>query len=73
VLSEQALKKRGFFSPSAVRSIVEGQRTGMSGWSASIWQFLTLELWLRTFVDRAQEDIAAVPMTNLNADAVTYR
>jgi asparagine synthase (glutamine-hydrolysing) len=73
VLSEESLKKRGFFSPAAVREIVEGQRTGTSGWSASIWQFLTLELWLRTFVDRAQEDIAAAPMPNLNAHAVTYR
>lgn len=51
LLSESKIKERGLFNPSAVRRLVDEQRGGREDWSSQIWQFLTLELWMRTFID----------------------
>lgn len=51
LLSERRLKERGLFNPPMVRRLVEEQRTGKEDWSLQIWQFLTLELWMQTFID----------------------
>jgi asparagine synthase (glutamine-hydrolysing) len=57
LLSESNLKTRGLFNPASVRLLVEEQRSGRQDWSAQVWQFLTLELWMRVFIDRgAQAD-----------------
>ena len=52
LLSESSLKSRGLFNPTAVRQLIEEQRSGRQDWSAQVWQFLTLELWMQGFVDR---------------------
>jgi hypothetical protein len=31
--------------------MIDEQRRGRADWSLQIWQFLTFELWLRTFID----------------------
>jgi asparagine synthase (glutamine-hydrolysing) len=51
LLSEDKVKRRGFFEPRAVQRLVEEHRSGRQDWSMQIWQLLTLELWLQTFVD----------------------
>ncbi|HWO00918.1 MAG TPA: asparagine synthase (glutamine-hydrolyzing), partial [Blastocatellia bacterium] len=51
LLSESNLKRRGLFDPAAVRLLVNEQRSGRQDWSAQVWQFLTLELWMQTFID----------------------
>jgi len=51
LLSESRVRERGVFRPEAVRSFVEEHRQGKQDWSMQIWQFLTLELWARTFLD----------------------
>jgi asparagine synthase (glutamine-hydrolysing) len=51
LLSEAAVRSRGLFRPSVVRRYVEEHRTGVEDWSMQIWQFLTLELWMQTFLD----------------------
>jgi asparagine synthase (glutamine-hydrolysing) len=51
VLSPSQLKKRGLFRPEVVRRFVEEHRTGRNDWSMQLWQFLTLELWMQTFLD----------------------
>jgi asparagine synthase (glutamine-hydrolysing) len=48
LLSENNLKTRGLFNPARVRRFIEEQRSGRQDWSAQVWQFLTLELWMRT-------------------------
>ena len=53
LLSESLIRKRGIFQPEAVRSFIEEHRSGKEDWSMQIWQFLTLELWMRTFLDRS--------------------
>lgn len=52
LLSDSQLKKRGLFRPEGVRTFVDQHRSGAQDWSMQIWQFLTLELWMQTFVDR---------------------
>jgi asparagine synthase (glutamine-hydrolysing) len=52
LLSETRIRTRGLFRPEAVRRFVNEHRSGREDWSMQIWQFLTLELWMRTFLDR---------------------
>jgi asparagine synthase (glutamine-hydrolysing) len=51
LLSDTNIRKRGFFRPEAVRRFVAEHRSGIEDWSMQIWQFLTLENWMRIFLD----------------------
>jgi asparagine synthase (glutamine-hydrolysing) len=51
LLSEENIQRRGLFEPAMVRSFVDEQRSGRQDWSLQIWQFLTLELWMRACID----------------------
>ena len=51
LLSESRIRERGLFRPEAVRTFVDQHRRGAQDWSMQIWQFLTLELWMQTFLD----------------------
>src|SRR5580704_7903816 len=59
LLSESQVCKRGWFHPGSVRTFVQEQRKGTQDWSMQIWQFLTLELWARLFLDGGSRQIAA--------------
>ncbi|HET8666815.1 MAG TPA: asparagine synthase C-terminal domain-containing protein, partial [Terriglobales bacterium] len=52
LLSESQVRDRGFFNSAPVHRMVAEHRAGTSDWSMQIWQLLTLEIWLRTFIDR---------------------
>jgi len=51
LLSETNIRRRGLFRPEAVRRFVDEHRRGAEDWSMQIWQFLTLESWMRIFLD----------------------
>jgi asparagine synthase (glutamine-hydrolysing) len=51
LLSESRIRARGLFHPRGVRNCVREHREGRQDWSMQIWQFLTLELWMQTFLD----------------------
>ena len=51
LLSESRIRDRGLFRPEAVRAFVDQHRRGTQDWSMQIWQFLTLEIWMQTFLD----------------------
>ncbi len=51
LLSESRIRERGLFRPEKVRHLIEEQRIGREDWSHQVWQFLTLELWMQTFID----------------------
>ncbi|HTC48104.1 MAG TPA: asparagine synthase (glutamine-hydrolyzing) [Candidatus Aquilonibacter sp.] len=51
LLGETAIRQRGLFEPKAVRRFIDEQRSGAEDWSMQIWQFLTLENWMRVFLD----------------------
>jgi len=41
-----------------VRRFVDEHRSGSEDWSMQIWQFLTLENWMRVFIDAGVEQRA---------------
>ena len=51
LLAPSEIRKRGLFRPEVVRRFVDEHRTGRQDWSMQLWQFLTLELWMKTFLD----------------------
>jgi hypothetical protein len=51
VLAEETIRRRGFFDPGFVRTLIHEHRSGAQDWSLQIWQLLTFELWLQTFID----------------------
>jgi len=51
LLSETNIAKRGLFRPQQVRRFIDEHRSGSEDWSMQIWQFLTLEHWMRIFID----------------------
>jgi asparagine synthase (glutamine-hydrolysing) len=65
LLSETNIRNRGLFRPEAVRRFVDEQRSGAEDWSMQMWQFLTLEHWMRIFLDagatRSAEEFAHFP------------
>ena len=59
LLSESRVRQRGLFRPAAVRSYVKAHREGTQDWSSQIWQFLTLELWMQTFLDASRQPLSS--------------
>jgi asparagine synthase (glutamine-hydrolysing) len=51
LLSESQVRSRGLLRPDSVNKFVKEHRNGSQDWSMQIWQFLTLELWMQTFLD----------------------
>jgi asparagine synthase (glutamine-hydrolysing) len=51
LLSPAQLRRRGLFQPAAVQRYIDEHRSGRHDWSMQLWQFLTLELWMQTFLD----------------------
>jgi len=65
LLSAAQVRKRGLFRPEAMQRFVEEQRSGRQDWSMQLWQFLTLELWMQTFLDggsrKFESELAPAP------------
>jgi asparagine synthase (glutamine-hydrolysing) len=53
LLGETRLKERGLFNADVIRNMVRAHREGREDWSSQIWMFLTLEVWMQVFLDRA--------------------
>jgi asparagine synthase (glutamine-hydrolysing) len=53
LLGESQIAARQLFRPEAVRRLIDEQRSGRHDWSFQLWQLLTLELWMREFLDQA--------------------
>lgn len=57
LLSNDRLKRRGYFRPATVARLLDEHYSGRQEWSLQIWQLLTFELWLQRFMDGA--DVAS--------------
>jgi asparagine synthase (glutamine-hydrolysing) len=55
LLSDSSIKSRGLFRHESIQKLVREHRSGAHDWSMQIWQFLTLELWMQSFVDGAAD------------------
>ena len=53
LLSENQVRQRGLYRPEIVRRMIDDDRAGREDHSMWIWTMLTVELWHRTFLDRA--------------------
>jgi asparagine synthase (glutamine-hydrolysing) len=52
LLSEENIKRRGFLNYPVVKKIIDNDRKGIEDNAYQIYQFLTLELWCREFLDK---------------------
>ncbi|HEV8435560.1 MAG TPA: asparagine synthase C-terminal domain-containing protein, partial [Thermoanaerobaculia bacterium] len=52
LLSETSLRQRGYFDPAIIARMREDDRTGTADHAYRLWALMTLEIWMRTFVDR---------------------
>jgi asparagine synthase (glutamine-hydrolysing) len=55
LLCDSSTKSRGLFRPGSIQRLVSEHRSGRRDWSMQIWQLLTLELWMQSFVDGAAD------------------
>jgi asparagine synthase (glutamine-hydrolysing) len=51
LLSEQKIRERGLFNPVEVRKIIESNLSSKEDFNLQVFQLLTLELWMREFLD----------------------
>jgi len=61
LLSESRVRERGLFSLPVVRRFVSEHRSEAQDWSMQIWQLLTLELWMQTFLNARSSPAICVP------------
>lgn len=52
LLSEETIRRRGLFQYSAVKSLIHLNQSGREDRSLEVFQLLTLEIWMRQFLDR---------------------
>lgn len=53
LLSEKQVAARGLHNPAVVREMIHEDRSGKNDHSMWLWTLLTVEVWHRTFMDRA--------------------
>ncbi len=53
LLSEKQVAARGLYDPAIVRAMIHEDRIGKNDHSMWLWTLLTVEVWHRTFMDRA--------------------
>ena len=53
LLSESRVRDRGLLRAGGVEKMIRQHRAGRQDWSMQIWQLLTLELWMQSFLDGA--------------------
>jgi asparagine synthase (glutamine-hydrolysing) len=60
VLSPAGVMARGLFDPAEVHRLLRADEEGTEDDALRIWELLTLELWRKTFLDRAPAPVASV-------------
>jgi len=55
VLTVENIKKRGLLNPIFVRNLIENDRRGIEDNAYQIYQLLTLELWMQSYLDHRYE------------------
>ncbi|MDH5604496.1 MAG: asparagine synthase C-terminal domain-containing protein, partial [Cyclobacteriaceae bacterium] len=51
LLSPDTLKKRGMFDPARVEKLIDDNKKGKADNAYQLYHLLTLELWMREFLD----------------------
>jgi asparagine synthase (glutamine-hydrolysing) len=53
ILSDDTIRRRGYFEPAAIRAMIVADRDGREDNALRIWALLTFELWHRSFIDKS--------------------
>lgn len=61
LLSSSQITQRGLFKASVIERLLGDHRDGRRDWSMQIWQLLTLELWMQTFLDGGARKFESAP------------
>jgi asparagine synthase (glutamine-hydrolysing) len=51
LLSEQSVKRRGYFNPSYVQQLIRDNASGRHDYNYLIYILLSFELWCRVYID----------------------
>ncbi|GAB4291606.1 MAG: amidotransferase 1, exosortase A system-associated [Myxococcota bacterium] len=57
LFSDGAIKKRKIFEPAALNRLISDELSGRDDYGISLWAFVMLELWFRTFIDRPRKEL----------------
>lgn len=52
LLSVETLRQRELFVPDAIQTMIQQHRSGQMDYTYQLWSLLTLEVWLRIFIDQ---------------------
>jgi asparagine synthase (glutamine-hydrolysing) len=69
LLSESTVAGRGLFRPAAVQQIRTEHAEGRFDWSMQIWQLLTLEIWMQTFMEAGSPTVLSAS-SSLGSEAI---
>ena len=67
LLSTSQVKQRGLFNASVIERLLQEHRSARRDWSMQIWQLLTLELWMQTFLDGGAQKFESESMRVVQA------
>lgn len=68
MLSEEKIKKRGILNYARVKQLIENDRAGTEDNAYQIYQLLTLELWLSTYIDATDDQLEEVVAAYLSGN-----
>jgi asparagine synthase (glutamine-hydrolysing) len=72
VLLDRRTRERGIFEPSAVEQLLRDHADGRAPGGDRLWSLLNLELWYRTFIDKAGVQTLPVPSMFEKGHTVTH-
>ena len=54
MLSQDSLARRGLFNPRVVQNLIRKHESGYANHATEIWGLVSVEMWMRQFVDRSE-------------------
>jgi len=73
VLLDRRSRERGIIDPPAVERLLSDHAAGRANAGDRLWSLLNLELWYRTFIDRAGVQTLATPIEHGVADSSRFQ
>lgn len=65
LLTSTSFKERGLFRPQFIDWMLDAHASGREDHSTALWAFLILEVWFRTFIDRAPTGPISFPNSRI--------
>lgn len=55
LLSDDCLRRRGFFEPNVVNNMISSHESGYADYATELWGLMSVELWMRQFLDSSPQ------------------